>query len=135
MHQISDFIIVSLATVAIAYTISRTHIFEYLRWWIEDKAQQSNSEFWVHLDTFIKCPYCVSHWIALILVLVFNLQVIDSGDAWYQDVVDYVVTAFAVVGLATIFGYVVHRSYIPVVPRPGVKPRGGPRLISTDDAG
>jgi hypothetical protein len=52
----------ALATSAASVTISKTKITEAPRKWLWEKK-------WGMLAYLADCPYCVSHWIALVLVL------------------------------------------------------------------
>lgn len=52
---------VSLAIASISYTISKTEIFISIRIFISKKSS------W--LTRLLNCPYCVSHWISIGMVL------------------------------------------------------------------
>ena len=60
MHSVGQLLAVSLIVMGLSHTISRERICEPLR------ARLGGKETW--LGYLVSCPYCVSHWIALILV-------------------------------------------------------------------
>lgn len=108
--MIINFVVLSLAAAAISYTVTKSTLFEGFRWWIQDGYQKE--DFFVKLST---CPYCLGHWISLLLVLLSSSQFIDVGTAWYDDVFDYAVSTFSVVAASTFVGAVIHRAYNPPV--------------------
>jgi hypothetical protein len=60
MHGVGQLLAVSLIAMGLSHTIARERICEPLR------ALLGGKETW--LGYMVSCPYCVSHWIALILV-------------------------------------------------------------------
>ena len=60
MHGIGQLLAVSLIVMGLSHTIARERICEPLR------ARLGGMETW--LGYLVSCPYCVSHWIALVLV-------------------------------------------------------------------
>jgi uncharacterized membrane protein len=60
MHGVGQVIAVSLIFMGLSHTIAREGICEPLR------ARLGGKQTW--LGYMVSCPYCVSHWIALILV-------------------------------------------------------------------
>jgi uncharacterized membrane protein len=60
MHGVGQLLAVSLIVMGLSHTIARERIFEPLR------ARLGGKETW--LGYMVSCPYCVSHWIALVLV-------------------------------------------------------------------
>jgi uncharacterized membrane protein len=60
MHGVGQLVAVSLIVMGLSHTISRERICEPLR------ARLGGKETW--LGYLVSCPYCVSHWIAFVLV-------------------------------------------------------------------
>jgi uncharacterized membrane protein len=60
MHGVGQLLAVSLIVMGLSHTIARERICEPLR------ARLGGRETW--LGYLVSCPYCVSHWIAFILV-------------------------------------------------------------------
>lgn len=82
-----------LATSAISITVCETKIFEPSRNFIKMKS------CW--LGKLISCPYCTSHWISFLFVVAYKVKMIQG-----LGMIDYLVTAFAIVSLATFCSYV-----------------------------
>jgi len=60
MHAVGQLLAVSLIVMGLSHTIARERICEPLR------ARLGGRETW--LGYLVSCPYCVSHWVALVLV-------------------------------------------------------------------
>jgi uncharacterized membrane protein len=60
MHGVGQLLAVSLIVMGLSHTIARERICEPLR------ARLGGKETW--LGYMVSCPYCVSHWIAFVLV-------------------------------------------------------------------
>jgi uncharacterized membrane protein len=60
MHGVGQLLAVSLIVMGLSHTIARERICEPLR------LRLGGKETW--LGYMVSCPYCVSHWIALVLV-------------------------------------------------------------------
>jgi uncharacterized membrane protein len=60
VHGIGQLLAVSLIVMGLSHTIARERICEPLR------ARLGGKETW--LGYLVSCPYCVSHWLALVLV-------------------------------------------------------------------
>src|SRR5947208_1977913 len=60
MHRAGQLLVLSLIVMGLSHTIARERICASLR------ARLGGTETW--LGYLISCPYCVSHWIALVLV-------------------------------------------------------------------
>ena len=50
----------------------------------------------------LECPYCLSHWVAIALVVIYKLRLVSL---WLP--IDYLVSAFAVVCVASILSGVI----------------------------
>jgi len=73
MHGVGQLLAVSLIVMGLSPTIARERICEPLR------ARLGGKETW--LGYLISCPYCVSHWVALVLVPVtgtYAVQVVPG---------------------------------------------------------
>ena len=69
MHGVGQLLAVSLIVMGLSHTISRERICEPLR------ARLGGKETW--LGYMVSCPYCVSHWIALVLVPITGTFPVD----------------------------------------------------------
>jgi hypothetical protein len=93
----------SVACGTISFTISKSKFFAGIRKLVEARVP--------FLGEGISCPYCVSHWIALLLTMVYLPHPVVSG--WvYGLFIDYFVAAMAMVALAAITARVIFSSYI-----------------------
>jgi hypothetical protein len=85
------FFIVSLATFALSTTIATTPLLDLPR-----RKAYERSAMWGKLAS---CPYCLSHWIAAVLVPLSGLQLVPGSFVG----VNWLVSLFAVVGMGAIF--------------------------------
>lgn len=92
-------LVLALATSAISVTITRSGVFHGPRDWIADRSQ------W--FGELVHCPYCMSHWVSLVLMLWYDLRIVP--DTYW--LVDLVVSALAVVAVASFFTLIVMLSY------------------------
>lgn len=79
--------LISLATLSISYTIGRGAVFERFRIYLLDKG-------FFFLYELFSCPYCISHWIAFILTVIYRPNIIN-----YFYPLDICVESAVVVGL------------------------------------
>jgi len=97
MHGVGQLLAVSLIVMGLSHTIARERICEPLR------ARLGGKETW--LGYMVSCPYCVSHWIALILVPTtgtFPVNVVpDLGPA--AGVLRWLLSSILVAVLAAFF--------------------------------
>src|SRR5881394_1343835 len=97
MHGVGQLLAVSLIVMGLSHTIARERMCEPLR------ARLGGKETW--LGYMVSCPYCVSHWIALILVPTtgtFPVNVVpDLGPA--AGVLRWLLSSILVAVLAAFF--------------------------------
>ena len=79
----------SLVTAGISFTITETKIFAAFRQWIKSRS--------VFFGDLFSCGYCLGHWIALILVILFKPNLFQT---WW--LLDYF---FAVIVIAWLAGF------------------------------
>lgn len=68
------FVLLSLAVMCIANTVSRERLFKPLRDRIGGK------ETW--RGYLLTCPYCLSHWLAFVFVPIFDLRLLTVPHDW-----------------------------------------------------
>ena len=90
----SKLLTLSLATSVIAVTVSKTKMFKPLRHGVWSKNK------WFY--DLISCTYCLTHWIAFALVLIYPLNLMRK-----YLIIDYFVSSFAVVAIAAIIGGII----------------------------
>jgi hypothetical protein len=70
----SQLLAVSLVTMGLSHTIARERLFAPLR------ARLGGKESW--LGYLVSCPYCVSHWIAAVLVPLTATYAFEVSPRW-----------------------------------------------------
>lgn len=85
---------ISLVVSTTSVTISETKPFEKMRRFLKDRCG------W--LGHLVGCPYCVSHYISGLLVLIYRPKIIEGF-----FLLDYIMTVFVVVALATFWSLVI----------------------------
>ena len=74
MRGVWQLLAVSLVVMGLSHTIARERIFQPLR------ARLGGKDTW--LGYLISCPYCVSHWIAFILVPLTGTYAVNVVPRW-----------------------------------------------------
>lgn len=87
-----ELLYLALATAAFSTTVAKSHAFEPMRVWLENRLTG-----WPTVAKLVRCPYCVSHWVALVLALVCQPQLVAGGIA-----VNVIVATFATIAAAAI---------------------------------
>lgn len=96
-------VMISLASAAISFTITTTTIFEWLRELI--------SPIHKKIEELIHCPWCLGHYIVLVMLIIFNKQTLflNVPEFWH-----YLLNWFACVCLMGIWHYILLRTYKPI---------------------
>jgi len=87
---IPQVVVMALAIGTVSMTITKANVFEWLRSWLEDR-----NDF---LADLFSCPYCMSHWIALGVMFMYQPLLIDTGSRWP----DLMISWFALVALGSL---------------------------------
>jgi hypothetical protein len=98
IEGITSVFILAFSVSAISLTITKAQIFG----WLRERLQGSK---W--LGGVIECSYCTSHWLAFALVAYYQPVVVKSQVL----LIDLAVSAFVVVGIATMVSWLVYNSY------------------------
>jgi hypothetical protein len=91
-------VFLSIACGAISMTVSKSLFFLPLRRWIKNRST------WAWEG--ISCPFCTSHWVALLLMVVYFPRPFTQGVFF-----DFVVGTMMMVALASITARVIYSSY------------------------
>lgn len=86
----------SFPIAVLAWTITRSSLFEMIRTKIQDYS--------IWLGKLITCPYCCSHWLALILVLIYKIRIVSSSLLF----LDYIMSICFIVGCSTLFVWILN---------------------------
>lgn len=97
--DIIQFVLLGICCGTISYTISKGSIFGPLREWIIMR------NLW--LGKLATCPYCMSHWVAFLAMLIFHPRVIDSS----YLVASYIATWFTLAGLSALFAATIFKLF------------------------
>ena len=92
-------VFVSMAIAAISMTITRALVFKKLRDWIAN-----NNEF---MGDLFNCPYCFSHWMALIAAVWYQFEPINKSFVW----LNVIVSTFMLVTITSFFCGMILRSF------------------------
>lgn len=76
-------ILLSMVTASISFTISESYLFSSIREYIKDR-----NEILGHL---FSCGYCLSHWVAFILVAIYQYKIFNGF-----FIIDYFLTALII---------------------------------------
>lgn len=80
----------STATAAISFLIAQSSLFGGLRRWVYKHSK--------HLYNLVTCYYCLSHWVALAMVIAFEARLFGL----YPMAIDYVLTVLVVAWIAAL---------------------------------
>jgi len=80
--------LLSIITASISFFIAHSQLLEDLREWIQERSKFFGDLF--------SCCYCLSHWVAVIMVIIFSVRLFDCG--WVG--IDIVLTILAVAWFA-----------------------------------
>ena len=107
MTAFSYILAVALCAACIAYTISMTSIFKWLRDFVEKHLPEK-------IDELIHCPYCLSHYI--VLAIMFTTKNLNENLIHINDFVVYnfLFTWFVIVCIIALIHFVMVRAYAPV---------------------
>jgi len=94
----------AFATSAISVTLTRADIAQGLRDWLERLVAPRPHP--------LSCPYCTSHWVSILLVMVYRPAALTLFAPF-----DLMVTWLAIVGMAGVISGVIV-STIPLPPKP-----------------
>jgi uncharacterized membrane protein len=97
MAGVGHLIVVSLVVMGLSHTIARERIFEPLR------TRLGGKETW--LGYLVSCSYCVSHWVAFILVPITGTYPVNVVPRWgvLSDALRWILSAILVAVVAAFF--------------------------------
>ncbi len=107
VQAIFEWIVLSVIVWTVSTTISRARVFRPLRSWVKGR-----SDFF---GEGVSCQYCISHWVAFTLILIYRPHILPPAQwpaalPWLLPVVDYCVSAFAVIGLGALIARTLART-------------------------
>jgi hypothetical protein len=92
------FLVLSIANGFISLTVTKSQIFAGVRDFFFNFAAPDTirGKILAWLYELINCPYCFSHWVALVMVWIWQPRLTDCG----YVLIDLCVSIFAMVGVA-----------------------------------
>lgn len=111
--NLAAFITLGVANGFISLTVTKSQFFEFFRDFFFHRSFNPNGNkrrfiSWIH--DLVSCPYCFSHWVALTMVIIWQPKLTECGWrlTWpvfgmnQTPICDYLVSLFALVGVASI---------------------------------
>lgn len=99
----NEIILAALCVAGISFTITVTSIFKWFR--------ELLSKIHPKIEELVHCPWCFSHYVGLIMLLVSDVNLVDvSIHTWFN----FLVTWFAMIAINGLVHYVLVRAYEPV---------------------
>ena len=94
-----EFIFLSIANAFISYTVARSVLFQGFRDYLFNRADPSpKGRVMNFFSELVSCPYCFSHWVAFVMVAIWQPKFTNCGLA----LLDLGVSAFAMVGVSSL---------------------------------
>lgn len=104
--EILTLIYCSIACGAISMTTSKAKVFAPVRSWITRKSE------W--LGEGVSCPYCTSHWVSLVLMILYRPRPLDCG----IYLIDFFTATMMMVALSSITARVIFSAYAVMASSP-----------------
>src|SRR5690606_6961353 len=98
-----NLILISLAVAAISFTITITSIFEGLRKLLSKIHQK--------IDELVHCPWCLGHYIMLVVLLLCKDAVIPLNSSL---IISFIINWFSCIAIMGIVHHILLRAYEPV---------------------
>jgi hypothetical protein len=97
MPPLRQLVVVSFLVMGVAHTISKERLFAPLR------ERLGGHQTW--LGYLVSCPYCISHWIAFVVVPLTRTYAVDVPYEWgpVRMVLRWFLSSLAVSAIATFF--------------------------------
>lgn len=100
--EATTLLLLALAVSSASFTISTTSIFKGFR--------EKVSSYHHKLEELIHCPWCLSHWITFLLLIMHGNWLSLTGGG----LIDFLLTTFAITCISGLCHYVLLRAYEPV---------------------
>lgn len=76
LEILPQFATLAVAVGVISLTLTKGSIFEWLRELLES---QTDSPVFEWLAELFDCPYCMSHWVAMLAMFIYQPMLIETG--------------------------------------------------------
>lgn len=98
-EELIKVIVLAFVVSPICLTITKTEVFKPLRTFIKSRSTK--------LGKLFSCPYCFSHWISFMMVVIFKPVVISCG---FFFLIDYAVSMFIMIAVSTLISGFVYQA-------------------------
>jgi len=102
MAPVFNLIFLGIATGAISMVVSRSTLLNAFHAWVEKRS--------LRLEEMLSCPWCLSHWIALVFTIIYHPLIVTS---WFVPL-DYFVTLMVMTVVAAITARIIYSAYKPI---------------------
>lgn len=107
MNTLFQLVFLGIATGAISMVVSRSTLLNAFHAWVEKRSAR--------LEEMLSCPWCLSHWVALIFTIIYHpLVIAHQPTNWLLLPVDYLVNVMVMAFIAAIASRIIHSSYKPI---------------------
>lgn len=103
MNDLVRLFLLSVAVGAISMVVTKSPLLNKFHSWVEKRSP--------FLEEMLSCPWCTSHWVAGFFVVVFGPIHLERTANWTLVPLDYIVSIFAVVGLASVTSKLITSAY------------------------
>ncbi len=90
--------VMAFAVSAIAVTITKAKVFQPIRGWIKSKS--------VWLGDLFSCPYCLSHWLAIIIVAIYQPDMFS-----FFLILDLIIAIFLMIAFSAIVSGIITKLF------------------------
>lgn len=87
LYGLYQVVLLGVATSVISVTISKGKIFKSLRKWVGGRSDA--------LGVLVECRYCVSHWVALVLTIIYRPSLVPEWTTGGLVISGFVMVAIA----------------------------------------
>lgn len=96
-------LVIAIAASSISYTITQTELFGPLRNWTQKLGHM--------IGYLFTCFYCMSHWVVLAAIAIYQPVLIDSGHL----LIDLIVSTFFTITLTAFFCGLIYKVFLTAI--------------------
>lgn len=101
VDQIFWLIVIAAAVASVAWTITQEEIFREPREWFVERSKNAKSFLVRKLCYMPTCEYCLSHWVALVMIFITEFRLIFLD--WRGYLLSFFVTAWTANQLMSLY--------------------------------
>jgi hypothetical protein len=100
-------VLIGVATGAISLLVTKSALLAPFHKWLGGRSP--------FLEELLSCPWCTSHWVGFLLMLVYRPLLLGNPVGWPLAPVDWAVTLMAVVFVASLAAGAMYRALSPIM--------------------